>query len=72
MTVSQWIIYDHPKDYPDKFVVRRWDIEDGMTTPNSRCDLAGSLDDARLFIPPGMVRVPPLSGDDTVIAEVWI
>ena len=24
--LSNWVIYDHPSDFPDKWVLRRWDI----------------------------------------------
>ena len=64
MSLYQWAIYDHPKDYPDKFVVRRWKIEAGVVTPDPECHLADSLLEARLFIPDRLVRTSHMHGDD--------
>ena len=68
-----WTIYDHPKDYPDNFVVRRWKLGDkDKPIPEQECSLASSLEEARKFIPDGLVRIPPLFGEDPVIVETWI
>jgi hypothetical protein len=76
MNSDQWVIYDHPKDYPDNFVVRHWTIHlrigNARLVPDQDCLLANSLEEARGLIPFGFVRTPPFLGDDPVIVEVWI
>lgn len=69
----QWVIYEHPKDAPDKFIVRRW-----ACLPEPRPCGAGigfdTLDEAREFIwraQPGLVCLPRTPQDDPVIVEVW-
>jgi hypothetical protein len=70
--LSQWAIYDHPKDYPNNFVVRKWTAENGVVMPDPDCNLADSLIEARHFIPAGLVRIGSLPGEDPVIVETWI
>lgn len=71
-TISLWVIYDHPKDHPDAFVVRRWHIDQGITMPDKDCLLAESLPEARGLIPYGRFRLPRQEKDDPVIVESWI
>jgi hypothetical protein len=66
-----YTIYDHPRDYPEKFVVRRCvvmatgEIEhlDGYA-----CD---TLEQARALVPPGLFCQPRQTEDDPVIVETW-
>lgn len=68
----QYVIYDHPADYPGDWVVREWRIRKGRVTISPLPPvLAVSLEDARGAIPAGMVRLPPDPGDDPTIAEIW-
>ena len=72
---THYAIYDHPKDYPDDFVVRRWRIVPGRAEPipeKRPFALTRSLDEARQAIPPGLVRILPAPNDDPVIVETWI
>lgn len=70
--LSMWVIYDHPKDHPDAFVVRRWYIEEEVTMPDKTCLLADSLQEARELIPAGRYRIGRQANDDPVIVESWI
>lgn len=63
-------IYDHPSDFPDKFVVRIWDGREAQPTPY--CSLWDTLDDARADIPSGRVNLNRNEGDDAKIVETWI
>lgn len=68
-----WTIYDHPRDYPHAFVVRR-SVIDG---PVPKADmqpwaLTHTLDAARESLPPGLTCMPRQAGDDPVIVECWI
>lgn len=67
-----YTIYDHPSDYPDNFVVRRWSVVGGNVKPDDSCILANSLEEARSGFNPGMTRIPRLPQDDQVIVELWI
>lgn len=64
-----YAIYDHPKDYPDSFVVRRWvgQVPDVIPT-----GVADTLEQARALIPRGLSRIPHQASEDPIIAETWI
>lgn len=70
----QYCIYDHPRDYPEHYVVRRWEVREGMDAPVLSLDvvLASTVDEAREAIPPGFACIGRFTNDDPVIAEVWI
>lgn len=71
--VSQYVIYDHPADHPDHFVVREWTIGKGPApVPSDNFILAASLEEARTHIPEGLVQIGRMPNDDPVIVEVWI
>jgi hypothetical protein len=69
-----YVIYDHPRDYPNHFVVRPHLLDDrrgkGHASPNGF--LFDTLKQARDFIPKGMVRVQRHPTDDSVIVESYI
>ena len=68
----QFVIYENPTDYPDRFVVRKWRIGGGAVEaavwPTKVVD---SLEEARSHVPDGLVNIGRTSGDDPVIREVW-
>lgn len=74
--MEQWVIYDHPRDYPTHVVVRCWMIHgDGQVEVTPEVWLRDDLDSAREVIAgnyPGGYRLPRAAGDDPVIVEVWI
>lgn len=70
--IKAWVIYDHPKDYPDHWVVRVQKIVDGQVVPEQECTLHATLADARKAIPGELCLFPPFVDDDPVIAEVWM
>lgn len=68
-----YAIYDHPKDYPDNFVVRAWRPRaDGGLDVSLVAHLATSLEDARAWVPRGFARMDRHDNDDPVIVEVWL
>jgi hypothetical protein len=73
--LSMWTIYDHPSDYPDDYVARRWDIDvtGQVATPDiiggAGDDLAGLRDTFRRAGLHCMGREP---GDDAKIVETWL
>ena len=68
------VIIDHPKDYPDHFVVRRWDVERGNPEPVPAFDyaLAMTLEQARQMLPEGLINIGRWPNDDPAILECWI
>lgn len=69
--LAMWVIYDHPKDYPNNIVTRKWEI--GLTVKvDSECTLSTSLNEARTKLPFGLFRIPRFKEDDPVIIESWI
>jgi hypothetical protein len=66
----QYVIYDSPKDYPGKWVVRKWLITPGQITPGPAyiCD---SLEAAREHVPEGMYNLGRQPNDERPIQEVW-
>lgn len=71
--VCIWVVYDHPSDHPDFFVVRPWDIVGGQYFPRSRCALFRDLDKARAWCAQfGAVRLERHTHDDPTILETWM
>jgi hypothetical protein len=63
-----WTIYDHPSDFPDKFVARCFHYD----KPTEAFLLADTLDEIRRLIPQGLYRLDRQPNDDPVIVETWI
>jgi len=65
-----WVIYDHPRDYPDGYVVRVWY---GMHAWPEATRVA-TIDAAREYAQRcgACVLMPRDASDDPVIAESWI
>ena len=61
-------IYKHPKDYPDKYVARVFDID----RPTFLAVTADTLEEIRGCVPEGMHRVPRSQNDDPTVVESWI
>jgi hypothetical protein len=63
-----WVIFDHPKDYPNYFVVRVF----LNNQPTDRAFLCNSLESARKVIPSDKFCIQRDPNDDPVIVETWI
>jgi hypothetical protein len=64
-----YVIYDHPRDFPEEFVCRVWYGEIAELSPFAT---AGSLKEIREALPPGKVNLGRYDQDDPAICEVWI
>lgn len=62
------VVYDHPRDYPGYWVVRKWTL-DGPILP---CGLFLTLEDARRSLPLGLFNLGRTEQDDPNIFETWI
>lgn len=72
-----FVVYDHPRDYPDRWVVRKQIVKFGefdATVTHDRVPVVVSetLDEARQSIPIEANNIGRMPGDDPVIYEVWI
>lgn len=68
-----WTIYDHPADYPDLFVARRWTVgADGLTATDDLRS-ADHLDALReSFADEGLVMIAASDVDDPCVVETWM
>lgn len=65
---DMWTVYDHPTDYPNGFIARRFTL-DG---PTSNTVTGATLEAVRAAIPQGLVCLPRAGSDDKVIVETWL
>jgi hypothetical protein len=70
--VAGWTVYDHPSDYPDGFVARRWIATTHAVLPTGEMFVADTLNEIRDLLPPGLTMFPRMEEDDPVILEVWL
>lgn len=70
--MSQWVIYDHPRDYPTKYVLRRWNISANRMIATDDVAVADSLAEIREMVPQGLYQIPRCTDDDPCIVEVWL
>lgn len=66
-----WTVYWDPADAPRRFVVRRFELQDGKAIPRDAWHGA-TLEAVRLAIPAGRARVPPSTEDDPSVVELWL
>jgi hypothetical protein len=72
--LRMWTIYDHPSDYPDKYVARLFDVDDDGPKPTSSIIVAPDLQMLRDILEFEMhltclARSPE---DDQKIVETWL
>lgn len=69
----QWVIYDKPSDFPDKFIARKWIIERGSVLATNEVKEATDLVTLRLvFDGMGLVCIKRHELDDPRIVEIWL
>lgn len=73
-TLAMWTVYDHPTDYPDKFVARRFDIDANGAQPSSSIIIAADLETLRhiLIVDMGLSCLTRSPDDDPKIVETWL
>lgn len=70
-----YVIYDHPKDYPDKFVMKRDIIggKSGVRRDPDFIELSDKLEDLRtIAYNHGLFRMRRHEMDDPCIIECWL
>jgi hypothetical protein len=75
-SLSIFTVYENPRDYPGRFVVRRFEVSADTVQPDALAVvIANTLDQARAAIRrehPGAIRLPRADGDEPQIVESWI
>lgn len=74
--MAVWVIYDHPADHPEKFVVRAqyvgpWPLGPGKLRYGPAQE-ADTLEAARALLPEGLHPLGRQETDDPAIAECWM
>jgi len=71
-----WVVYDHPVDYPDSFVARRFVLDRGpQPVPTEEVLVAASLAALRQLVrqqDPNLVRFYRSRDDEPQIVECWM
>lgn len=68
-----WVIYDHPRDFPDHIVMRpQWAMRSGEVRAARVGGLYDSVGEARADLPPGLAHLMRHHDDDPAILETWI
>jgi len=68
-----WTIYDRPKDHPEGFIARRFEVGGGGKTVATADTINGKLDDIRMALErAGLVNIRRQEGDEPQIVESWI
>ena len=62
------VIFNSPKDYPEKYVGRLWDLD----KPTQVLTVKDTLEEVRAEIPFGFINIGRHASDDPAIVEVWI
>jgi hypothetical protein len=73
--MEMFVVYKRPRDYPDKFVVRRWWVGKTPGHPDPDSDwfyLGETLEEVRAHVPEWCVRLERDPNDEPQIVEVWI
>jgi len=73
-----YTVYRKPKDYPDKYVIRKWKVGNrgnGSSQLSEIFAVGDSLKEVRshlLDTYPTLVKTSPMDGDDSCIVETWL
>jgi hypothetical protein len=71
--LSIWTIYDHPRDFPNEFVARRFVVDGSVPRWTDDILTSSSLDLLRdEMVSRGLTVINRLPDDDRNIVEVWL
>lgn len=71
--LHHYVIYENPKDAPEKHIIRQWAAFECFTILKAGVAyVCESLVQARSLVPNGLVCMNRMPGDDPCIVEVWI
>lgn len=68
-----WTVYRHPRDYPDKYVARLFEVDARGPRPIGVIEVADKLTHLQdLMLDMGLVKLMRSPEDDPVIVESWL
>ena len=69
-----YAIHDHPSDWPNFYVCRRWITSaQGVVPDENVLCMSQDINKIReMLIYMGLVKLMPAEGDDPVIVETWL
>jgi DNA-binding CsgD family transcriptional regulator len=71
--MTQWVIFEHPQDHPDDYVLRAFYImKGGALFVDNVAWKAKTVDELRQLIPAGLYKLRRFEQDDAAIVEVWL
>jgi hypothetical protein len=71
-TLSMWVVYDHPRDVPESYVARRWEVGPGEVATDDVVAF-DDIDKLRLYFQAqGLVKLMRQQDDQPHIMEVWL
>lgn len=70
--LEMWTVYYDLKDYPGRYVARKFWVTKSGASPSKELVTGATLDDVRKQIPPGLVCMQRYAADDPCIVEVWL
>lgn len=70
--VQMYTVYVNPKDYPNKFVMRIFDIDMAGVHASDKIFVEDDYEQLLKHKPAHTIRSPRASNNDTCIVEVWI
>ena len=61
--LAMWTVYDHPKDYPDHFIARKWLVGSKRAEPEATDEVIArpTLHEVRALLPPGLYCLATIS-----------
>jgi hypothetical protein len=72
-SLSMWVVYDHPKDFPDGYIARRWEATRDGPVMTGDIMKATRLEPLRLALATeGLTQLPRSPSDDLKIVEIWL
>jgi hypothetical protein len=70
-TIIHWVVYEHPTDHPDGYVVRQWHLGAGEAQPGDATRHA-TLAEAHGALPEGVTQISGPDAQDPTIIETWM
>lgn len=70
--LSVWTVFDHPTDYPEVFIARKWLLVSGVAVATSETVTGPTLQSVRDQIPAGLHCFARSPEDDVYIVESWL
>jgi len=72
--LSMWVIYDHPKDYPNVYIARQWRCDSNTIIPTENVIMSRDLEIIRhtMLVDMHLTCLPRQESDNSNIIETWM